>query len=106
MQNWTNRGVDIVTSWKSSLYCSQHFLEEIIHHKEPIVDSLNKADRFIHNNKDDYLKAEQQQEITSKMGDLRKGYDTVVRLAEDRLQDLKSTLTHRNKEKEEMVRRW
>ena len=88
------------------LFPLQHFLEEIIHHKEPILDSLKKADRFIHNNKDDYLKVEQQHEINGKMGDLRRGYDKVVSLAEDRLQSLKGMLSQRHREKEEIVSKY
>ena len=81
----------------------QNFLEEILHHREPIRDSMSKSERFIFNNKDGYLRPEQQQELTGKMDDLRRGYDEIVAMAEDKLKRLNSNLTLRHKEKEEMV---
>ncbi|XP_072170116.1 plectin-like [Diadema setosum] len=81
----------------------KNFLEEIVHQKEPISDALSKADRFIYNNKDQYLKPEQQKELNTKMGDLRRGYDQIVQMAEARLRELQSSLGHRRKEKDEMT---
>lgn len=82
----------------------QNFVEEIVHQKEPIGESLTNADRFIYQNKDKYLKQEQQKELTTKMSDLRRGYDDIGSLADARLRELQSALGHRRKEKEEMVR--
>ena len=78
-------------------------MEEILHHREPIREALSKSDRFIFTNKDGYLRPEQQQELSGKMEELRRGYDDIVGLAEDRLKRLQSNLSLRHKEKEEMV---
>ena len=86
------------------LLIAQNFLEEIVHQKEPIRDALTKAERYIHSNKDQYLKPDQQRDLTSKMGDLKRGYDEVVTMAEARLKELMSALNQRRKEKDEMVR--
>lgn len=55
------------------------------------------------NNKDKNLKPEQEQELTTKSHGLRSTFDQITSLAEQRLNNLQTSLGRLHKEKDELV---